>query len=132
MIFCFVVEPFCDNAHPATIHVQMGDSMSEQFKYLTEEGFEQGIKSGLVLVDFYADWCGPCRMLTPILEKVAKDVGSKATIAKVDIDKAQKTATTFQITSIPTLILFKNGKEVARLVGLRDEKTIKELITAQK
>ncbi|HSX03146.1 MAG TPA: thioredoxin [Rhabdochlamydiaceae bacterium] len=104
--------------------------MSEQFKYLNEDSFDQDIKSGLILVDFYADWCGPCRMLTPILEKVAKDVDGKATIAKLDIDKAQKTASTFQITSIPTLILFKNGKEVARLVGLRDEKTIKDLITS--
>ncbi len=99
-----------------------------EFKHLTEEEFDQGIKAGLILVDFYADWCGPCRMLTPILEKVAKDLTGKATIAKLDIDKAQKTASSLQITSIPTLILFKNGKEVGRLVGLRDEKTIKDLV----
>lgn len=102
--------------------------MSEQFKYLTEDAFEQDIKSGLTLVDFYADWCGPCRMLTPILEKVAKEFNGKATIAKLDIDKAQKTASSYQITSIPTLILFKNGKEFGRLVGLRDEKAIREFI----
>ncbi|HSX12697.1 MAG TPA: thioredoxin [Rhabdochlamydiaceae bacterium] len=104
--------------------------MAEQFKHLTEDGFDQEIKSGLILVDFYADWCGPCRMLTPILEKVAKDFNGKATVAKLDIDKAQKTASSFQITSIPTLILFRNGKEVGRLVGLRDEKTIKDLISS--
>jgi thioredoxin 1 len=104
--------------------------MSESFKYLTEDKFDQEIKSGLVLVDFYADWCGPCRMLTPILEKVAGDVSGKATVAKLDIDKAQGVASSLQITSIPTLILFKNGKEVGRLVGLRDEKTIKELIAS--
>jgi thioredoxin 1 len=99
-----------------------------QFKHLTEEHFDQEIKSGLILVDFYADWCGPCRMLTPILEKVSKELEGKATIAKLDIDKAQKVAATYQITSIPTLILFKNGKEIGRLVGLRDEKTIKDMI----
>lgn len=102
--------------------------MSDAFKYLTEENFETEISSGLTLVDFYADWCGPCRMLTPVLEEVAKEVKDKAVIAKIDIDKAQKTASTFQVTSIPTLVLFKEGKEVGRLVGLRDKDTIKDFI----
>jgi thioredoxin 1 len=104
--------------------------MSDAFKYLDEDNFSEGIKSGVVLVDFYADWCGPCRMLTPVLEKVAGELQGKATIAKIDIDKAQKTASTFQVTSIPTLVLFKEGKEVGRLVGLRDEATIKEFVTS--
>ncbi|NGX37919.1 MAG: Thioredoxin [Chlamydiae bacterium] len=102
--------------------------MSEKFKLLSEENFEEGVSSGLTLVDFYADWCGPCRMLTPVLEEVADDVSGKAVIAKIDIDKAQKTASSFQVTSIPTLVLFKDGKEVGRLVGLRDRDTIKEFI----
>ena len=102
--------------------------MSDGFKFLSEDNFETEVGSGLTLVDFYADWCGPCRMLTPVLEEVAKDVDGKATIAKIDIDKAQKTASAFQVTSIPTLILFKEGKEVGRLVGLRDKDTIKDFI----
>jgi len=101
--------------------------MSDAFKFLEEETFEQEVASGLTLVDFYADWCGPCRMLTPVLEEVAQEV-KEATIAKIDIDKAQKTASTFQVTSIPTLVLFKDGKEVGRLVGLRDKETIKEFL----
>ena len=106
----------------------MDKMATHPFKELTEQNFTQGIHSGIVLVDFYADWCGPCRMLTPVLEKVAEQVKDKAIIVKLDIDKAQKTAANFQVNSIPTLILFKNGKEVGRLVGLRDEKTIKEFI----
>lgn len=102
--------------------------MSDSFKYLTEENFTEEVASGITLVDFYADWCGPCRMLTPVLEEVAQDVKGNATIAKIDIDKAQKTASAFQVTSIPTLVLFKDGKEVGRLVGLRDKETIKEFI----
>lgn len=102
--------------------------MTETFVYLEEETFQQGISSGLVLVDFYADWCGPCRMLTPVLEEVGKELSGKASIAKIDIDKAQGTATSYQVTSIPTLILFKDGQEVGRLVGLRDKDTIKEFV----
>lgn len=102
--------------------------MSENFKYLDEENFSQEIGAGLTLVDFYADWCGPCRMLTPVLSEVQKDLKGKATIAKIDVDKAQKTATNYRVTSIPTLILFSKGREVGRLVGLRDKETIKEFI----
>lgn len=104
---------------------------SEDIKKFTEDTFNKEISSGVTLVDFYADWCGPCRMLAPVLEKVAKDVKGKATVAKLDIDHAQKVASTFQVTSVPTLILFKNGKEVGRLVGLRDADAIKEFISAE-
>jgi thioredoxin 1 len=101
---------------------------SEHIRKLTEENFEDEIGKGVTLVDFYADWCGPCRMLAPVLEKVAKEVSGKATIAKLDIDHAQKIASGFQVTSIPTLILFKDGKEVGRLIGLRDAEAVKEFI----
>lgn len=104
--------------------------MTEQFTYLTEENFNEGIRSGVTLVDFYADWCGPCRMLTPVLEELAADIAGTAEIAKIDIDRAQRVASTFQVTSIPTLILFKDGKEIGRLVGLRDKDTIKDFILA--
>lgn len=107
--------------------------MSEKgtIKHLTDGNFDQEIKQGLTLVDFHANWCGPCRMLAPVLEQVAKDMQGKATIGKVDIDTEQQTATHFQITSVPTMILFKNGKEVARLIGLKNADAIKDLILAQ-
>ena len=71
-------------------------------------------------------------MMTPVLEQVAKDVKGKAVIGKLDIDKAQKIASEFQVTSIPTLILYKDGKEVGRLVGLRDAAAVKNFIEGAK
>lgn len=97
-------------------------------KYLTDENFEKEIQEGVTLVDFHADWCGPCRMLAPVLEQVAKEIKGQASIGKVDIDSEQKTAGRFQITSVPTMILFKDGKEVNRLVGLRNAEAVKEFI----
>ncbi|MFI5333876.1 MAG: thioredoxin [Chlamydiales bacterium] len=103
----------------------------EGIKLLTDASFEKEIKEGVTLVDFYADWCGPCRMLAPVLEKVAKDVKGKAQVAKLDVDSAQRVASSFQVTSIPTLILFQNGKEVGRIVGLKDAETLKQFILAK-
>src|SRR3989344_3605611 len=94
-------------------------------KHLTDDTFDKEIQKGVTLVDFHANWCGPCRMLTPVLEEVAKEIKGKANIAKIDIDSEQKTAGQFQITSVPTLILFKNGQEVNRLIGLRNASALK-------
>ncbi|OGN63561.1 MAG: thioredoxin [Chlamydiae bacterium RIFCSPHIGHO2_12_FULL_49_9] len=105
-------------------------SDKEIIKQLTDSDFEKTIKEGVTLVDFHANWCGPCRMLAPVLEQVAKEVKGKAQIAKIDIDTEQKTASHFQITSVPTLILFKNGKEVNRLIGLRNAEAVKDFILA--
>lgn len=104
--------------------------MSEKdlIKHFTDKEFEHEIKKGVTLVDFHANWCGPCRTLAPVLEQVAKEIHGKAVIAKIDIDNEQKTATHFQITSVPTMILFKNGKEVGRLVGLRTFEAVKNFI----
>jgi len=105
--------------------------MSSEIKKLTEDTFEKGVEKGTTLVDFYADWCGPCRMLAPVLEKVSKEMQGKAVVAKLDIDHAQRIASTYQVTSVPTMILFKDGKEVGRLVGLRDADTVKEFILSE-
>jgi len=80
----------------------------------------------VVLLDCFAQWCHPCRTLAPILHDVAAHLQGRVRFAKLDIDKNQVSAKTYGVTSVPTLILFKNGKEVNRLVGLRDSAAIQE------
>jgi thioredoxin 1 len=84
-----------------------------------------------VLVDFYADWCGPCKMQTPILESVAKQLDGKAKIIKVDVDKNQSAATKYQVNSIPTLILFKDGDIKWRQAGVANENQLLKVIKEQ-
>lgn len=97
---------------------------------LTDDNFAQSIDKGITLVDFHAEWCGPCQMMSPILDEIAEKFEGKAVVAKIDIDVEQKTAAQFQVSSVPTLILFKDGKEVERLVGLRDAEQIEKFISS--
>lgn len=92
--------------------------------------FKDAIKQGVVLADFWAPWCGPCRMLAPILETVAGKVGAKAKVVKVNVDDAQEVAAEYGIRSIPTLILFKNGQPVKQVVGVQKEDAITAMIDA--
>ncbi len=88
------------------------------------------LKSGVpVLVDFYAEWCGPCSMQAPILEEVFEAVEGKAKIVKVDVDSEGELAAQFGVMSIPTLIIFKNGEVSERLVGLQSKDSLIELLT---
>lgn len=85
-------------------------------KHLEKEDFNEEIKEGLVLVDFYADWCGPCRMVSPIVEEIAKEVEGLKVI-KVNVDNREDVAKTYGIMSIPTLILFRNGEMDKKQIG---------------
>ncbi len=93
---------------------------------LDDSSFDEVIKSGVTLVDFFAEWCGPCRMLAPVLAEVSQELSGKVKFGKLDIDKSHVIAKTHQVTSVPTLILFKDGEEVNRLVGLRDAAAVKD------
>lgn len=101
---------------------------SEFIKHLTDENFDDGIAQGVVLVDFYADWCGPCRMLTPIIEELAREMSGQIVVAKVDTDKAIEVASNFEITSIPTILLFKEGVVVKKVVGLKDLDSLRKMV----
>lgn len=92
-------------------------------KKLNEQNFYDEISSGTTLVDLYADWCGPCKMLAPIIDEIAAE-RSDIVVGKVNVDTDPNIAIKYGVASIPTLIVFKNGQESARAVGLRSKKDI--------
>jgi thioredoxin 1 len=98
--------------------------MSESVIEVQDGGFAEAIRTGVVLVDFWAPRCGPCRMQGPILEEVAAAVGDKAVIVKVNIDENPKAADAFEFKSIPTLILLKDGEVMLQFTGLQGKETL--------
>ena len=97
-------------------------------EHLTQENFDEKTSKGTVLVDFFATWCGPCRMLSPILEQVADEVGEDVRLYKVDIDECLDIAKKFGVTSVPTMVVLKDGAEVQRLIGLRQKAQILDVL----
>ena len=96
---------------------------------LTDKNFQQQTKNRVVLVDFWASWCAPCRMMAPVLNDVASELSGNSHIGKVDIEQFQSLAQKFKVRSIPTLILFKNGVEVNRFVGIKSKEfLLKEIV----
>ena len=90
---------------------------------LKNKDFDTAIQSGIALVDFYADWCGPCKMMSPIVDEIA-DERTDITVAKVNVDESSELASRFGVVSIPTLIIFKDGKESGRIIGARPKTAI--------
>ena len=96
---------------------------------VNSENFEEEVlkSKNTVLVDFYADWCGPCKMLSPVIDQIAEE-NQDIKVVKVNVDNAQDLAMKYQVMSIPTLVVIKEGKEINRSVGLRDKSEIINMI----
>jgi len=102
----------------------------ENINILGESNFQQFIANATtpVLVDFWAEWCGPCKMIAPVVEEVAKDYAGKVAVAKLNVDENKTIPSNFGVVSIPTLIVFKGGQEVERIVGFRTKKELQAAI----
>jgi len=102
------------------------EKMSETVKKVTDNSFEREVRQAKkpVLVDFWAEWCGPCRLLAPTIEAIAEEHSSAVSVVKLNVDENPTTAAVYGIKGIPTLILFSEGKEVERIVGVAGKDTI--------
>lgn len=99
---------------------------------LTDQNFEEEVLKSAkpVLVDFFASWCGPCKMQLSIIEEIAKEIGDQAKIGKLDVDQNEATAQKYEVMSVPTLIFFKNGKLVEALTGMQSKGALKNKLDA--
>ncbi len=97
---------------------------SHLIEQLTEQNFNNKIKKGVVLVDFWAEWCMPCRMMAPILNDVAEATEGKASVYKLNVDEQKQVAARYGIRNIPTMILFKDGREVEKIVGMKSKESL--------
>ncbi len=94
---------------------------NDKITHLNDNNFQQEINKGVILVDFWADWCMPCKLLGPILNETAGEIKGNARIGKLNVEESQQTASKYGVRSIPTMILFKNGKEINRFVGVKQK-----------
>ena len=101
-------------------------------KILNNSQFRNKLRTSdkLVVMDFFATWCGPCKMLAPIFESLSKEMSDKVDFAKIDIDRSLEIAQEYKVVSVPTMIIFKNGEEVQRMVGFTPKEQIKSKIKA--
>jgi len=102
--------------------------MSDLVQHITDAEFQATVASGVTLIDFWAPWCGPCKMIAPILEELAGELGGKAKIVKINVDDNPQVAGQYGIMSIPTLLLFKDGKKVDQKVGALPKPALKSFI----
>lgn len=95
---------------------------------ISSENFEKEVLNSdkAVLIDFYADWCGPCKMMSPIIDEIAKELNEKIQVGKINVDENQDLAMEYGVMSIPTILIFRDGKEDKRFVGVRDKEELLE------
>ncbi|MFB6467928.1 thioredoxin [Cytobacillus sp. Hz8] len=98
--------------------------------HVTDQTFSAETSSGLVLADFWAPWCGPCKMIAPVLEEIDAEMGDKVKIVKLDVDENQETAAKFGVMSIPTLLVFKDGEVVDKVVGFQPKEALTERLSS--
>lgn len=96
--------------------------------HLTNDNFDSAVSDGLVLLDFWAEWCGPCRMQAPVLDELDKELEGKVKICKVDVDENPNLARRFGVMSIPTLIAFKDGEQLEKRIGLQSREELLEML----
>ncbi|MEM9417387.1 MAG: thioredoxin [Bacteroidota bacterium] len=109
----------------------MADTLSNKPLEITDANFTQTIQGDSpVLVDFWAPWCGPCQMLGPVIDELAQETAGQYVVGKLDVDQNAQTSQKYGVRSIPTLIIFKNGQEVDRLMGVQTKAALKEKLAA--
>lgn len=105
---------------------------SPKVKVLTDKNFSHQVRNGVILVDFWASWCMPCKMMAPVINEVAESVNGNAFVAKLDVDQNRSVAAKYKIRNIPTMILFRNGKEINRFVGAKSKDFLVKQINQSK
>ena len=103
---------------------------NQKIRQLTDQNFNQQIKKGVVLVDFWASWCAPCKMMAPVLNEVSESLSGDKSVGKVNVEIAKIISSKYNIRSIPTMILFKDGKEINRFVGIKSKEFLVREINA--
>jgi thioredoxin len=109
-----------------------GDDMTDSTVHLTEQNFDETLaqSDGVLMVDFWAEWCGPCKAIAPVLEELARDAGGRLTLAKVNVDENHGLAARYGIRSIPTVLFVKDGKVLDQVVGAVPRAKLKEKLAA--
>lgn len=97
---------------------------------LNEKNFEEEVlkSNKIVLIDFWASWCGPCKMMSPVVDKIAEEMNDNVKVCKVNIDEEQNLAVKYNVMSIPTFVVIKEGKEIGRTIGAQDKEEIKKML----
>ncbi|PKP08124.1 MAG: thioredoxin [Bacteroidetes bacterium HGW-Bacteroidetes-4] len=97
---------------------------SEQIKILTPKNIGFQMKQGTILIDYWAAWCAPCKMMAPVLNEIAEEQNGRLTVGKVNVEQYQQLASKYKIKNLPTLVLFQKGKEVHRIIGFKNKRTL--------